>query len=158
TGVAERDVAAFIAELNQAFPALDLTFADVTLVHHGVVPASVDGTRVSLQGREQIRDHAADGVEGLLTVAGAKFTTARAGAEKGPTLTRRRPHPAAAAGRPASVPRPGGSVRDVGLATADARREHDEGLPADTIPHLVAAYGSRYRDVMDVAGDRVDLR
>src|SRR5262249_37245050 len=48
TGVAERDVAAFIAELNQAFPALDLTFADVTLVHHGVVPASVDGTRVSL--------------------------------------------------------------------------------------------------------------
>ena len=53
-----RDVAAFIAELNQAFPALDLTLADVTLVHRGVVPAAVHGGRVALEGHEQIRDHA----------------------------------------------------------------------------------------------------
>ena len=37
TAVEERDVAAFITELNQAFPALDLTLADITLVHRGVV-------------------------------------------------------------------------------------------------------------------------
>src|SRR5438034_1348167 len=48
--VSERDVAAFIAELNQAFPALDLTLADVTLVHRGVVPAAMRGSRVSLEG------------------------------------------------------------------------------------------------------------
>ena len=49
----EADVAAFIAELNQAFPSLDLTAADVTLVHRGVVPAAqhADG-RVSLEGHE----------------------------------------------------------------------------------------------------------
>jgi glycerol-3-phosphate dehydrogenase len=46
TGVDERDVASFMAELNQAFPALDLTFADITLVHHGVVPAVAHGDRV----------------------------------------------------------------------------------------------------------------
>src|SRR5207245_916395 len=78
-GVAERDVAAFIAELNQAFPALDLTLPD-------------------------------------------------------------------------------GSIGDVGLAIADARREYDEGLPTDTIPHVIAAYGSRYRDVMEIATDRPDWR
>jgi glycerol-3-phosphate dehydrogenase len=49
-------------------------------------------------------------------------------------------------------------VRDVGLAIADARREFDEGLPTDTIPHLIGAYGSRYRDVMDLASDRPDWR
>src|SRR3982751_2273251 len=48
TSVAERDVASFIAELNQAFPALDLTLADVTLVHRGVVPARMTGGRVAL--------------------------------------------------------------------------------------------------------------
>jgi glycerol-3-phosphate dehydrogenase len=53
---------------------------------------------------------------------------------------------------------PGGSVRDVFLTIAEARREHDEGLPADTIPHLVAAYGSRYRDVLDLAEARVEWR
>src|SRR5260221_2657645 len=80
TTVAERDVASFIVELNQAFPALDLTLADVTLVHRGIVPATVRGGKTSLEGHEQIRDHATapGGIEGLLTVAGAKFTTARA--------------------------------------------------------------------------------
>src|SRR6185369_11094749 len=71
--VAERDVVSFIAELNQAFPALDLTLADITLVHRGVVPAAVHGDAVALEGHEQIRDHAAQGFEGLLTVAGTKF-------------------------------------------------------------------------------------
>ena len=42
-------------------------------------------------------------------------------------------------------------MRDIGLAIAEARREYDEGLPTDTIPHLIAAYGSRCRDVLELA-------
>jgi glycerol-3-phosphate dehydrogenase len=60
--------------------------------------------------------------------------------------------------RTAATPLPGGSLRDIGLAIADARREFDQGLPTDTIPHLIAAYGSRYRDVMEIAAGRADLR
>src|SRR5581483_3889898 len=60
--------------------------------------------------------------------------------------------------RTAVVPLPGGSLRDVGLVIADARREHDAGLPADAIPHLVAAYGSRYREVLQIADGQPDLR
>ena len=158
TGVSERDVAAFIAELNQAFPALDLTMADVTLVHRGVVPAAVHGDRAGPEGHEQIRDHARQGFEGLLSVAGTKFTTARGVAERvTDTLLSKltqKPVPC----RTATTPLPGGSLRDIGLAIADARREFDEGLPTDTIPHLIAAYGSRYRDVMEIAAGRPDWR
>ena len=158
TGVHERDVAAFIAELNQAFPALDLTLADVTLVHRGVVPAAVKGDRVGLEGHEQIRDHATQGVEGLLSVAGTKFTTARRVAERvtDTLLSRLQQKPVPC--RTATTPLPGGSLRDIGLAIADARREFDEGLPTDTIPHLIAAYGSRYRDVMEIAGNQREWR
>ncbi|HMF93617.1 MAG TPA: glycerol-3-phosphate dehydrogenase/oxidase [Vicinamibacterales bacterium] len=158
TSVAERDVASFIAELNQAFPALDLTLNDVTLVHRGVVPAKVKGGHAMLEGHEQVRDHAAQGVDGIVTVAGTKFTTARGVAERVTNLLMSKLKRPAVACRTASTPLPGGSVRDVGLAIADARREHDEGLPSDTIPHLIAAYGSRYRDVMDLAADRPDWR
>ena len=158
TAVEEGDVAAFIAELNQAFPALDLTFADVTLVHRGVVPAAVHGGDVGLEGHEQIRDHALQGIEGIVTVAGTKFTTARAVAEKVTTTVLAKLQHGPVACRTAGTPLPGGSVRDVGLAIADARREFDEGLPTDTIPHLIAAYGSRYRDVMEVAADHPDWR
>jgi glycerol-3-phosphate dehydrogenase len=158
TSVEERDVASFIAELNQAFPALDLTLADVTLVHHGLVPAVVRGGRAAPAGHEQIRDHAADGHEGLITVAGTKYTTARAVAERVTDLSLSKLKKPAVRSRTATTPLPGGSIRDVGLAIADARREHDEGLPSDTIPHLIGAYGSRFRDVLDLAAARPKWR
>jgi glycerol-3-phosphate dehydrogenase len=157
TTVAEQDVAAFMAELNFAFPALDLTFADITLVHRGVVPAVVNGGRAALEKHEQIRDHAADGTEGLVTVAGTKYTTARAVAERVTDLVFRKLGQSAVPSRTASTVLPGGKIRDVGLAIAEARREHDEGLPTDTIPHLIAAYGSRFRDVLELA-DRPELK
>jgi glycerol-3-phosphate dehydrogenase len=159
SGVKEEEVASFIRELNQAFPSLDLSLADITLVHRGVVPAvqQTDG-RVSLEGHEQVRDHATEGVEGLLTVAGTKYTTARGVAERITDMVLTRLRHAAVPCRTASTPLPGGSARDVSLTIAEARREHDEGLPHDTIPHLVAAYGSRYRDVLELADGRPDLR
>lgn len=158
TAIAEADVAAFIAELNQAFPALDLALADVTLVHRGVVPAAVQASGVALEGHEQIRDHASNGVDGCISVAGTKYTTARAVAERVTSRVLSKLQRPPAACRTATTPLPGGTIRDVGLAIADARREHDEGLPSDTIPHLVAAYGSRYRDVLELAADRGDWR
>jgi glycerol-3-phosphate dehydrogenase len=158
TTVTEQEIATFMGELNQAFPALDLTMDDVTLVHRGVVPAAVKGDQIGLEGHEQIRDHAAQGFQGLLTVAGTKFTTARGVAERvvNTVLSKLQQKPVPC--RTATTPLPGGSLRDIGLAIADARREFDEGLPTDTIPHLIAAYGSRYRDVMEIAGTRSDWR
>jgi len=156
--VAERDVASFMGELNQAFPALDLTLADVTLVHHGVVPAAVHADRATPAGHEQIRDHAVNGFEGLVSVAGTKFTTARAVAERVTDLAMAKLKKTAVPSRTATTPLPGGSIRDVGLAIAEARREHDAGLPSDAIPHLIGAYGSRYRDVLDLAAPRPDWR
>lgn len=152
------EVAAFMSELNGAFPALDLTSADITLVHRGLVPAVVSGDRVTLEAHDRIRDHHADGAEGLITVLGPKYTTARAVAERTTDMVWRKLRRSDVACRTATTVLPGGSIRDVGLAIADARREHDEGLPTDAIPHLIAAYGSRFRDVIDVASGRADLR
>ena len=158
TPIAESEIAAFITELNQAFPTLDLSLDDVTLVHRGLVPAAARGGRVTLEGHERIHDHAQAGVEGLLTVAGTKYTTARAVASRITDRLLVKLQHAAVPCRTGDVPLPGGGVRDVELTIADARREHGAGLPTDTIPHLVAAYGSRYRDVLDLAPDRPDWR
>ena len=158
TTISASDVAAFVAELNQAFPALDLSLTDVTLVHRGVVPAIVHGDRVAPDGHEQVRDHASAGIDGLVSVAGTKYTTARAVAERVTDRLVSKLQRDVVACRTANTPLPGGSLRDVGLTLAAARREHDEGLPSDTIPHLLAAYGSRYRDVLELAAGRADWR
>jgi len=88
----------------------------------------------------------------------ARFTTARGVAERiTDLLLVKLKHPAVPC-RTAFTPLPGGGLRDVGLTIADARREHDQGLPTDTIPHLIAAYGSRYRDVLDLAEGHPEWR
>jgi glycerol-3-phosphate dehydrogenase len=153
------DVVAFIDELNRAFPALDLTPADVTLVHRGAVPAiRTRNGGLRLAGHEQIHDHREHGVEGLLSVAGTKYTTARAVAARVVDRAMAALHAPRVPCRTATTLLPGGSLRDVMLAVADARRDYDAELPSDTIPHLVAAYGSRYRDIVGLAATRPQWR
>jgi glycerol-3-phosphate dehydrogenase len=80
--VHETDVLGFLEDINRAFPGVELTPNDITLVHRGVVPARLEGTRVRLEGGQQIRDHKDAGVDRLISVAGTKYTTARAVAER----------------------------------------------------------------------------
>ena len=72
-----------------------------------------------------MRDHAGDGVEGLFSVVGAKYTTARAVAERVVDRVLSKLPGRAGPCRTASMPLPGGHVRDVMLTIADARREYD---------------------------------
>lgn len=153
TSVAQRDIATFIDELNEAFPALDLTFDEVTLVHRGIVPAIVHpGGRVALERHERIRDD----IEGIVSVAGTKYTTARAVAERVVDTLFLKLRRAAAPCRTSDTPLPGGDVREAPPAIA---RGHDSAaFSGDDVPHLMAAYGSRYRDVLDLASGRADWR
>ncbi len=153
------EVAAFLAAINAAFPGLDLDVRDVSLVHSGLVPGVEAGNgRAALRPREDIVDHAGHGADGLLSVAATKFTTARAVAER--VVTRA----FAALGRPpgvcrtAQTPLPGGSVRDVASAISELRREYDADVPSETIPHLVAAYGTGAADVLELARSRPEWR
>lgn len=153
TGADESEIASFVSELNGTFPAFELELADVSLVHRGVVPAFVDANgAVALEGRDQIRDHARHGIDGLLSVAGTKYTTARAVAERVTNRLfgklQRAPPPC----RTATEPLPG-AVDDPATTIADARRQNHS-VPSDTIPHLVAAYGSYYREVLDLGKSR----
>jgi glycerol-3-phosphate dehydrogenase len=150
----EPEIASFIGELNEAFPALDLQRSDVSLVHRGVVPAVQASSGVALEGRTQVRDHSADGIDNLVSVAGTKYTTARAVAEEVVDAVVRKVTGTYTSCRTAATPLPGGHVRDAALTIAEARRDYDDLLPSDTIPHLVAAYGSAYREVADLARAR----
>jgi len=148
------EVESFIGELNQTFPTLDLTVSDVTLVHRGLVPAMRTAKGLKLEGHERVRDHAEDGVDGILSVAGTKYTTARAVAQRIVDRVHRKLRRSPVPCRTARRPLPGGSIRDAALTIAEARSDHDPGLPSDAIPHLVSAYGSRFRDVIELAANR----
>jgi glycerol-3-phosphate dehydrogenase len=145
-----RDVGSFLAELNEAFPAMKLGMEDVTLVHRGLVPAVAAEGRVALEGHERVWDHATAGLEGIVSVAGAKYTTARAVAERVTDLLARKLQRAAAPCRTASMPLPGAELGEMDPASLDVK------LPAEAMDHLAAAYGSISRQVLESTAGHPD--
>lgn len=86
TLVAPDELESFLTEINQAFPSLDITEADVALVQRGVVPAHMRFGRLDLADRPIVREHRADGIDGAITLMGVKYTTARSLAQRAVTL------------------------------------------------------------------------
>jgi glycerol-3-phosphate dehydrogenase len=71
----------FFADVQAAFPWASLRSDDVALVHVGLVPGERDAN--GLWSRSLVVDHEREnGTPGLVSILGAKFTTARAVAEK----------------------------------------------------------------------------
>jgi glycerol-3-phosphate dehydrogenase len=151
---AAKEALAFIDALNQSFPSLTLTPDDVTLIHRGMVPARVDANgNVTLEGREQVRTYESDGVSGLISVAGTKYTTARAVAERVVNVAFRKleraPSHCRTAIRPLlSVPE---SAAETGAVLA-ARSVED-----DLQAHLLAAYGLRFDAVLSLCDERPEF-
>jgi glycerol-3-phosphate dehydrogenase len=86
---APSDPLAFLAEAAAAFPWAGLERGDLALVHEGLVPGR--GGASGLSTRPRLLDHeAADGVPGLVSVQGVKYTTARLVAERAIDLVARR--------------------------------------------------------------------
>ncbi len=80
---------AFLAGAQRAYPWAGLTRDDVTLVHQGLVPGA--GSADGLWMKPHFVDHQRqDGVPGLVTMVGVKYTTARAVAERAIDLVLRR--------------------------------------------------------------------
>ncbi len=75
----------FVDEWNAACPALELSIEDLSFYHRGLVPLKAgfeSGRPDALAERSRIVDHGeSDGIRGLVSLTGAKYTTARAAAQ-----------------------------------------------------------------------------
>jgi glycerol-3-phosphate dehydrogenase len=75
------DPFAFLDEAARAFPWAGIERSDVALVHEGLVPGRQDASGLST--RTRLHDHESeDGLPGLVSLQGVKYTTARAAAER----------------------------------------------------------------------------
>ena len=80
------DIEALLRDGQTAFPQARLTTADIRLVHRGLLPARPQGSaHGALLKRSLVLDHAADGAQGLVSVIGVRYTTARATAQQAAT-------------------------------------------------------------------------
>jgi glycerol-3-phosphate dehydrogenase len=109
------DIAAFLSEVQGAFPWAGLSRRDLSLVHRGRVPG--EGGAFGLSRRALVIDHEAEHrVPGLLSILGVKLTTARGVAETAVDLAERRLGRPPAACRTAETPLPESRPLDGTLA------------------------------------------
>jgi glycerol-3-phosphate dehydrogenase len=74
TAAVRVDVEAFLREVNEALPRLRLQASDIRYVHSGLTPAEDE---IERSRRSLLVDHGSvDGVRGLVSVLGIKYTTA----------------------------------------------------------------------------------
>jgi glycerol-3-phosphate dehydrogenase len=151
--IGERDVDAFLTEVKSAFPRASLERTQVRLVHRGLLPAPAGTTDgLTLLKESLIHDHAPQGFRGLLTVVGARYTTAAATARA--VADRLAP---AGARQPRKPPErlPAADMDDL----EHFERDQIKSTRADPelVRRLIAAYGTGFRAVLDLMDERPAL-
>jgi glycerol-3-phosphate dehydrogenase len=151
----DEEIHNFLQEVNQAYPAAELKREDIVFVHSGLLPSSgICHTTGDVQVAKhyQIHDHRGEGIKGLLSVVGVKYTTARRIAEK--VVDRvfeswgRKPPQSASS----YTPLYGGRIEQFDPFLRAHVKDRPSSLTEEAMSHLVGNYGSAYQDVLQYLG------
>lgn len=155
--VTEKDIADFIESINEAYPAARLQRSDVLYFYGGLRPiVDQTSTVVAEAGMDsytasraaEIVDHAGEnGLEGILTAIGGKWTTARHLAEQVVDMVLVKLGEEYCPAKTAETPVYGG---DTGIFAEFVQQARDryQALPDDIVEHLALNYGTAMNEVL----------
>ncbi|HWP91072.1 MAG TPA: glycerol-3-phosphate dehydrogenase/oxidase [Thermodesulfobacteriota bacterium] len=147
-----QEVQKFIDEVNEAYPRLELTPNDVSIWNAGLIlfgDSRQNAADLSFGKRSLIVDHAKDSnVEGLITLIGVRYTTARGIAEKALDMVFKKLGKRARASATAVTPVHGGQIECFDEYLRMAVESCPKALNPRLIPALIHNYGSAYTDVL----------
>jgi glycerol-3-phosphate dehydrogenase len=163
--VSEDDLQRFVDEITDAYPALGLTLNDVAMWYAGLVPFGhneAGAADLSYGKRSFLIDHAQEHgrVEGLISVIGVRYTTARGVAERAIDLVFRKLGRQAPKSLTATTPIYGGHIKRFAEFLRGAIDGRPSTLPAAVMHALVHNHGSAYKEVLryhhaDPQGDEI---
>jgi glycerol-3-phosphate dehydrogenase len=146
--VEEPELSDWIAEMNAAYPALRLRREDVLYANCGLVPFGDSRTatgELSFGKESRYIDHREQGISGLLTLIGIRYTTARGDSARAlDLLLQQWPQRLgrAATGR---TPLAGGDIDHFADLQTSARREVATRIPPRTLEAWLRNHGTGYR-------------
>jgi glycerol-3-phosphate dehydrogenase len=159
--VTAHDLESFIDEINWAYPSLNLTLDDVRMWNAGLVPFGINepgATNLSYGKRSNMIDHRkTDGVEGLVTLIGIRYTTARADSAKAIDIAVSKLGKHAPGRDSSAIPIMGGDIPDFEAFVRDVTAKQRLGIDADVMRALAHNYGTRINDVLAYAEQQPEL-
>jgi glycerol-3-phosphate dehydrogenase len=153
--VTEDDISEFLGFINSHLPEARLKRADVIHSYAGLRPLVDEGSGDTYDAsrRAELIDHKEDGVEGLYSAIGGKWTTSRDLAEKiVDTMGAKIGSGRSCATKTSRLP--GGAIDRIETFHAEQKRAHSD---LDGIDHLTRMYGTRLDAMLAEAGNRPGL-
>ena len=157
-GVSEKDISDFLAFINQHLPAAKLTREKVEYFYAGLRPLVDDGSgdTYGASRRAELVDHGeGDGLDGLFSAIGGKWTTSRDLAQSAVDAIVEKLGVSVDDCETDEEPTVGGDIGRTGDFLAAQREEHGD-LPS--IDHLAHMYGTRLSNMLAEADNRPELR
>lgn len=149
------DVVRLMADLDAAFPGLNLGAGDLRLVHRGLLPAAqATADRVTLLRHSPVVDHGKQGLVGLVSLVGVRYTTARRSAEQAVDVAARVVGKPLRACATATTPLDGGAIDCFADYLAESMRVAPAGVE---VGRLVRAYGSHHGLILALMQARPEL-
>lgn len=149
--VTAKDLQGLLDEINLAYPQVNLALDDVTFAHGGLLPLSTadqQNDSIRLTRNYQIYDHRQEGIQGLLSVIGVKYTTARNVANKAINqifnIWGYQPPPSNSAMQPLY----GGQIERYTEFLEEEINKRPCNLGEEAVRNLINNYGSAYPEVL----------
>jgi glycerol-3-phosphate dehydrogenase len=155
--VTEEKLKEILEEINSGYPGAKLDLNDIRFVHRGFLPEEESGgqAEVRLIRSARIFDHRLlDKVDGLISVMGVKFTSARQVAEETVNLVFKHFNRTAPACQTQFTRLDDGEIDNFSIYLEKAIDESKDCMDPHLVEGLVKNYGSDYRMIKQ----RIDLR
>jgi len=150
--VTEEDIQSFLKEVNSAYPGGSIHRDEVSFFYKGFLPMEGIHSKsgeVVLTKHYRICDHQQeDGLEGLISVIGVKFTTARDVAERTLNVVFKKLGQKSPPCRTQSTNLTGGDIEEFTPFLADALNGRMHHLSQSVMRHLAYSYGSNYPKII----------
>jgi glycerol-3-phosphate dehydrogenase len=151
--LSEEIIQPFLDAINSTDQILQLRLDDVLHIHHGflpMIPQNNATQKVRLVREGKIVDHQqTDGISGLVTVLGVKYTTARLMAEKAVDLALHKLGYAYTPCQTNKSPLVGGELDSFTDFLAREINDQRDKLNPNVINHLIQNYGSQYKEILE---------
>ena len=151
----DAELETWIREINACYPALKLTLDDVVYRNCGLVPFGADPGSVealSFGKESRFMDHAAlHGVQGLVSLVGIRYTTARGDAAAALDLLLKQWPAAPARADTERKPLVGGDLGNFEAFRSHAHRKGSRVVGGKTLDRLLRAYGTEYPEILVLA-------
>lgn len=147
--VSEELLQELLDEFNEVCPGLGLSFENISFYHRGIIPinrrVNPDMSALLLENHKIIDHEISDGISGLISIVGIKYTTARYVAEKAVDLVFQKLRKNSPNCETDKIPIYGGEIE------CSQNNSDNFHVSKETENRLMQNYGSRYKDVLRYA-------